>query len=60
MKLSEPKVITFIIAVFIAFLGLLGYILAYFAPIPLLSAHPFWILSIAFILLVLANLFKGL
>ncbi len=56
MKLSEPKVITFIIAVIIALLALLGT----FVTIPFISANAFWVLLIGFILLVLGNLFKGL
>jgi hypothetical protein len=56
MKLSEPKVITFIVAVVLAVLALLGT----FAKIPLFSAYGFWVLLIAFILLALGNLVKGL
>lgn len=56
MKLSEPKVVTFIIAVVLALLAVLGYLV----PIPLISLHPFWLLSIAFLLLAIANLIDGL
>ena len=40
MKLSEPKVITFIIAVVIAVLAILGTMVS----IPLISANAFWVL----------------
>jgi hypothetical protein len=56
MKLSEPKVITFIIAVVIGLLALLGT----FVDIPFVTANAFWVLFVGFLLLVLANLFKGL
>lgn len=56
MKLSEPKVITFIISVVIGLLALL----AKFVAIPIISDNVFWVLFIGFLLLVLGNLFKGL
>jgi len=56
MKLSEPKVVTFIIAIILALLAVLGM----FISLPLISAHPFYVLSIAFILLVIGNLIKGI
>lgn len=56
MKLSEPKVITFIIAVVLGLLALLSMAIA----IPVISANAFWVLFIGFLLLVLGNLFKGL
>ena len=56
MKLSEPKVITFIIAVVIAVVALLGVLVA----IPFVSDNAFWVLFVGFALLALANLIKGL
>ena len=56
MKLSPPRVLTYIIAVVLAILSALSW----FVSIPLISAHPFYVLVIAFIVLVLGNLFKGL
>ena len=55
MKLSEPKEITFWIAVIIAVIG----ILAELVIIPGLSGFAFWLVVIAFIVLVLGNLLKG-
>jgi hypothetical protein len=54
MKLSEPKVITFLIAVVIAVVGLLAYFGVF------LGGYEFWIMLVAFVLLALANLLKGL
>jgi hypothetical protein len=54
MKLSEPKVITFIIALVIAILGVIAFFVAS------LSGYAFWILLVGFVLLALANLFNGL
>ena len=56
MKLNKPKNITFIIAVIIALLA----IISKFATIPFVTANNFLILAIAFVLLALANLLKGL
>jgi type IV secretory pathway VirB3-like protein len=56
MKLSRPKESTFIIAVVLAVLALLGKLTA----IAFVTANGFWILLVAFVLLALGNLYKGL
>lgn len=56
MKLSEPKVITFWIAVI---LGVVG-IIASLVTIPVLSGFAFWLVVAGFVVLVLGNLLKGL
>jgi len=56
MKLSEPKVVTFWIAVALAVLG----ILAYLGSIPGLAGSAFFLLAAGFVLLALGNLVKGL
>ncbi len=56
MKLTPPKVITFVIAVILGVLGILGH----FFTIAFVSTYAWWFLMVGFILLVLANLFKGL
>ena len=56
MKLSEPKNLTFIIALVIALIALLSKFIA----IPFVSDYAFFILLIGFVLLALANLLKGL
>ncbi|NMC13095.1 MAG: hypothetical protein GYA34_09460 [Chloroflexi bacterium] len=55
MELSEPKQITFWIAVIIAVLGVLAQLIT----IPVLSGIAFWLVVIAFIILMLGNLLKG-
>ena len=54
MKLSEPKVVTFLIAIVIAVVALLAFFGVF------LGGYEFWILLVAFALLALANLLKGL
>ena len=56
MKLTPPKQVTFIIAVLVALLG----IVAALVKIPALSSINIWIVAIAFLLLALANVSKGL
>jgi hypothetical protein len=56
MKLSEPKVITWWIAVIFGVLGLLGN----FTSIQFVSANAFWFVAIGFVLLALATFFKDL
>lgn len=56
MKLSAPKNITWIIAVVLAALALLGKLVA----LSFITTYGFWILLIAFVLLAIANFIKGL
>jgi threonine/homoserine/homoserine lactone efflux protein len=56
MKLSEPKVITFWIAVGLAVLG----VLASQGIIPGLAAYALWLVVAGFVLLALGNLVKNL
>ena len=56
MKLSEPKVVTFTIALILGVLGILGMLVA----IPFVSTYALWFLVIGFVLLVLGNLVNGL
>jgi hypothetical protein len=56
MKLSAPKQITYWIAVILAVLGVLGQ----FAVVAALAPYGFWLLLIAFVLLAVANVTKGL
>ena len=55
-KLSAPKKATFWIAVIIAIVGVISALVV----IPVLSPLAFWIVVIAFVLLALGNLVKGL
>jgi hypothetical protein len=56
MKLSAPRQITFWIAVVVAVLG----VLAGLVTIPVLSGIAFWLVVIAFVILVVGNLAEGI
>ncbi|GAB1471691.1 hypothetical protein MASR2M66_25690 [Chloroflexota bacterium] len=56
MNLTEPKVVTFSIAVILALLG----VLASAGVISGLSSYAFWLVVAGFVLLALANLLKDL
>jgi nicotinamide riboside transporter PnuC len=56
MKLSAPKQITWWIALVVGVVG----VLAFLTPIPVLSGFAFWLVVVAFVLLILATLLKGL
>jgi len=56
LKLTEPKVVTFWIAVALAVLG----VLAYNGVISGLAKYDFWLVVAGFVLLALANLMKDL
>jgi hypothetical protein len=54
MKLSEPKVITFSIAVLLGLIGLVAYF------IPAMTIYAFWLVLVGLIVLALGNFLKGL
>ena len=54
MKLSAPKVYTFWIAVLVAIFGLIAYL----NLIPALAAYAFWLVLLAFVILLLGTLIK--
>jgi len=56
MKLTPPKTITFWIAVALGVLGFLGFQ----GIVSQLAAYAFWLVFFGWLLLVLANLVKGL
>jgi len=56
MKIKSPKNITFWIAVVLAVLGLLGFLVT----IPLLTGLAFWLVLVGFILLALGCVLPGL
>lgn len=56
MKLSAPKNITWLIAVVVGVLGILGTL----TSIPFVSDNSFWFVAVGFVLLALATLLKGL
>ena len=56
MKLTPPKAITFWFAVVLGLLAFLGTLIA----LPFISANAFWVMFVAWALLVLGLLVKGL
>ena len=56
MKLSAPKQITWIIAVVLGVLGLLGT----FVALPVIGAYSVWLLFLGFAILAVATLVDGL
>jgi hypothetical protein len=56
MTLNAPKQIVFIIAVVLAVLALIGFLVP---TVPLLGGYAFWILLIGFIVLAGGVLMKG-
>jgi threonine/homoserine/homoserine lactone efflux protein len=56
MNLSEPKVITWWIAVILVVLG----ILATFVSLSFITTYAFWVVVLGFVVLLAGTLFKGL
>lgn len=58
MKTQAPKSIVWIISVILAALGILLYLRI--ITIPVLAPYDFWLVAVAFVLLALGNILKGL
>ena len=58
MKTQAPKSIVWIISVILAALGILLYLRI--ISIPVLAPYDFWLVAVAFVLLALGNILKGL
>lgn len=56
MKLSAPQQITWWIALIVGVVGIIAHLVA----IPVLSGLAFWLVAVAFVLLILATFLKGL
>jgi len=56
MRLNRPKNSTWVIAVILGVLGIIGQLVA----IPVVSAYAFWFVAVGFVLLALGTYFKGL
>jgi len=56
MKLSKPKNNTWIVAVILGVLGIIGQLVT----IPVISGYAFWFVTAGFVLLALATYFKDL
>lgn len=57
MKLSAPKTVVWVIALIIGLLGLLCHL---GVAIPFICTYAFWLVVVAWLLLLLATLLKGL
>jgi len=55
MTLSAPSTAVFFISVILAALAIIGK----FVQIPFISDHDFWVAIIAYIILAIGNLFRG-
>ena len=58
MKTQAPKSIIWLISVILAALGMLLYLRI--IRVPVLAPYDFWLVAVAFILLALGNILKGL
>jgi len=58
MKTQAPKSIIWLISVILAALGILLYLRI--ITIPVLAPYDFWLVAVAFVLLALGNILKGL
>jgi len=56
MNLSPPTTAIFIISIILAVLAIIGK----FVALPFITEHGFWVAIIAFVLLAVGNLFRGL
>ena len=55
MNLSPPTTAVFIISVVLAVLAIIGT----FVAIPVISANAFWVAIIAYVILAVGNVFRG-
>jgi hypothetical protein len=55
MNLSPPSTVVFIISLILAALAVIGK----FAPIPFVTDQGFWVAIIAYVILAVGNLFRG-
>ena len=60
MNLSPPQLITWVLAVILGLLGILIQTDVMSVPILEDMVRPFWLVSTGFLVLALANVFKGL
>jgi hypothetical protein len=55
MNLSPPTTAVFIVSLILAALAVIGK----FAPIPFITDNGFWVAIVAYVLLAVGNLFRG-
>lgn len=56
MKLNAPTQLIFIIAVVLAVIALVGYLMP---TIAVIGVYPFWIMAVAFVVLTAGVMFRG-
>jgi hypothetical protein len=55
MNLSPPTTVVFIVSLILAALAVIGK----FAPIPFITDHGFWVAFVAYVVLAVGNIFRG-
>jgi hypothetical protein len=55
MNLTPPTTVVFVISLILALLALVGH----FVPIPFMSEHGYWVAIIAYVVLAVGNIAKG-
>ena len=55
MNLSAPSTVVFIVSLILAALAVIGK----FVPIPFITDHGFWVAIVAYVVLAVGNLFRG-
>jgi hypothetical protein len=55
MSLSPPTTVVFVVSIVLAFLAIFGA----FMPIPFFSEHGFWVAIVAYVILAVGNIFRG-
>lgn len=56
MQTNAPKFVTWVVAVVIGCLGILGY----FVAIPFVSVYAFWFVVVGFVIVALGSVIKGM
>jgi hypothetical protein len=55
MNLSPPTTVVFVISIILAALAIIGQ----FVPIPFITDHGFWVAIVAYVILAIGNIFRG-
>jgi hypothetical protein len=55
MNLSPPTTVVFVISLILAALAIIGK----FVMIPVITEHGFWVAVIAYVILAIGNIFRG-
>jgi len=55
MNLSPPSTVVFIVSLILAALAVIGK----FASLPFITDHGFWVAIVAYVVLAVGNLFRG-